>query len=85
MRVRLDQRVDDLDRDRERLVDVERRPANADVERFAIHVLHRDEASAVDLGDFEHRADVRMIERRRRPGFAQQALLGVRVRLGFGR
>src|SRR5205823_12406909 len=42
-------------------------------ESFSFDVLHHNEAAALVLDDFVDRADVRMIQPRRRPGLAHQA------------
>ena len=44
------------------------------LERLALEQLHRDEELAVVLTDLMDRADVRMIERRRRARLAMEAL-----------
>ena len=44
--------------------EIERRPAESDVERLAVDVLHRDVVAAVGFADLVDGADVRMIEGR---------------------
>src|SRR5207249_2942831 len=49
------------------------------LERFAVETLHDDERRAVVFADVIQRADVRVIERRNRLGFALEALAEPRV------
>src|SRR5437899_2153739 len=47
--------------------------------RYAVQVLHRDEALAFVLADFVDRANVRMVQGRGSPRFATEALQSRRV------
>ncbi len=62
------------------LADVQWLPALSTLERFTVHVLHRNEEQAIGLSDFVDRADVGMVQGRGRPGFANKP--GARVRVG---
>ena len=66
--------VDDLQRVADRLVDWERPHArHLFFERAAIHEFHRDDWEPVDLFRAVHVDRVRMVDRRRRAAFAQEA------------
>ena len=78
--VRLVERVADLDRDRQRLVDRERAACRAACgERLAFEILQDEEVDAVLLADVEQRADVRVAERRDRARLALEALAQLRI------
>ena len=44
------------------------------IERLTVDVLHRDERIAIQISDFENRADVRMVDRRCVSGLAYQTV-----------
>ena len=73
-RVSFPKRVRDLARDLERLADIDRSARDSSRESFSFDVLHHDEAAALIFDDFVDRADVRVIQPRRRPGLAHQPL-----------
>ena len=73
-RVRRVERVGDLDRDLEKPLEGRRRPRQEVPKRLAFDELHDDERAPVRLVDVVDRADVRVLERRRRPGLALQSL-----------
>ena len=60
--------------DRHRLGHAQRSPPQALGQRLALQELHGDEQLAAVLADFVDLADVRMIDARRGPGFAPEAL-----------
>ena len=82
--MRFGQCVSDLDGDRQRFGDADLTAMKPRVERLPLDILHRDEEQAVGLGDFIDRADVRMVEGRGGPRFANEPRARVRVgrRLG---
>ena len=75
-RVRRVQRVDDLERDADRVCLRHGRAGDHPVERAALEVLHRDERAAVRLADVVDRADAGMVQRRGRFRFAVEAIAG---------
>ena len=81
--VRLVERVGDLDRDLQRLVERQRtvRSCEARRERLALEILHHEIARALVFADVMDRADVRMIQRRNRACFAFEP----RAQVGIGR
>ena len=68
------QSVGDLSGDGQRFVQAERLPLHSNVKRLAFDVLHDDEAAVVYLANFVDRADVRMVESRRRARFSDKTL-----------
>jgi hypothetical protein len=77
--VRLVERVSDLDRDPQRVVDVERAKFQTSLERFALQELHDQERPAVLVPDVVERADVGMIQLRDRPRLAVEPFAKLRV------
>ena len=76
-RVGAHERAGDLCQDPGRLGELERAALDASGERFAFVAGHRDEVMALPFADFVDGADVRVVERTRCAGLAQQARLGV--------
>ena len=56
--------------------DRQRPPADLSIEGLSLEQLHGDELRALVLVDFVDGADVRMVERRRRPRLAQEPIGG---------
>ena len=71
--MRLDQRRRHLDADVDRRRGVERSASGQVAQRSAIHELVGDEVRAGHVADVVNRDDVRVVQRRRRPGFADEA------------
>ena len=79
--VRPIERITDLDRDRQRLVDRhDRRSRQARRQRLACEVLEDDVVEIAVPADVVNRADVRIVECRNRPRFLLEALTGFSVR-----
>src|SRR5262249_16406100 len=72
-------RVGDFDADSEDLFGVERASRDAMLQRSAVEILHGDEGLMAVFADFVDGADVRMIESRRRLGFAPKAFQRMRI------
>ena len=72
--VRFGQRVGHLRADGDGRRQFEGRLLQAVGKGVAVDILHGDEATAVDFSDFEHRADVGMLQRGRGARFTQQPL-----------
>ena len=72
--VRRLQRVGNLDGQRQQSFHLQRTSPDPLPQRHAIQKLHGDEGSSFVLADLVNRADVGMIQRRRRPRFAPEAL-----------
>ena len=68
------QRLGDLRRQVERGLEIKRAPGDALPQRAPLEQLHHDERPALVLVDVVDGADVRMVQRRRRAGFAAEAL-----------
>ena len=68
------ERVANLKRVVDHLIDAERPVIDSMIERVPFEQLHRDEWRALELVDLVDRADIRMIERRCRARFAHEAL-----------
>ena len=79
--VRRVERVSDLDRNLERLIDLDRPTLDLLVERLAFQVLHDQILGPVLVANVMERADVRMCESGNRFGLALEA----RLQLGIGR
>ncbi len=73
------QRVGDLDAHFDQRVDRERSAVDAPPQRLAADHLHHEERQIAVPPDVEQRADIRMVERGRGPGFALEALEGDRI------
>ena len=73
-RVQRGERGQHAQTDRHRLRRAQRPLSQPLGQRFAFEQLHRDEQPAAVLADFVDLADVRMVDARRRPGLAPQAL-----------
>ena len=71
--MRLGQRRRHLDADVDRRRGVERSASGEVAQRSAVHELIGDEVRARRVADVVNRDDVRVIQRRRRPGFADEA------------
>ena len=65
--------VGDLNREREKIIGVERFAADAVLQRHAIEIFHHDERLTVLLANFVNRADIRMIQSRGSASFATKA------------
>ena len=65
--------IGDLDREGKQDVEIQRTASNRVLQGLAFEELHRDEGAAVLLADVVDGADVRVIERRGRLGFALEA------------
>jgi hypothetical protein len=68
------QRGEHAERDRQRVRDAERAALQAIGQRLALEQLHGDEQRARILADLVDLADVRMVDARRRPRLAPEAL-----------
>ena len=68
------QPVGDLNREIQKVVRPERLIGNPALERLPFEQFHGDEGPAGVLANVVDRADVRMIQRRGRPGLAQKAV-----------
>ena len=79
------ERLHDLDRDPQRLLDGDGPLPDLRPQCLAVDVLHDDEVAALGLGDLVDMADVGVVERRRRPGLADETLVRLFVPLHFGR
>ena len=71
-RVRGVQRVGDLDAHVEQRVEAQRTRGEPILQRRPLQILHDDERSPVLLADVVDRADVRVVQRRRRLRFARE-------------
>jgi hypothetical protein len=67
------ERVGDLQRDPQRLVQRQRAARDALLERLALDELHDEEVAGAGFFEPEQRGDVRMIQRRERLGFTLEA------------
>ena len=85
LRVRRVDRRGNLEREVEHGVDRHRVPADRLGERAPVEQLHGEEALPLALLDRVDRADVRVVQRRRRARLAQEALDGGRRRRQLGR
>ena len=77
--MRFGERVDDLQRELERLIERKRAPAHEFFQRLAVDVLHHEEEHIFDFIDFVDRADVRMIDGGRGASFSQEPGAGFLV------
>ena len=68
------QRISDLDGERQQSVHLQRATSNALPQCHAIQKLHGDERLPIMLTNLVNRADVGMIQRRRRPRLPPEAL-----------
>src|SRR3954469_5424922 len=74
--VRRVERIGDLDAGVEQAVEHHRRARDHAVERCALELLHADEPLTIGFVDLVNGADIRMIERRSRTGFALETFEG---------
>ena len=74
VRMSFRQSVGDLSGDGQRFGQAERLTPHSNVKRLAFDVLHDDEAAVVHFANFVDRADVRMVEGRRRAPFSDKTL-----------
>ena len=74
------QRVGNLDPDVEQRIQAERAGGKPILQRRALQVLHDDERTPVLLADVMDGADVRVVQRRRRPRFTRESAQCVRIR-----
>ena len=79
LRVRRIEAVGDLDADLQELRDLDGPGGDAVLERLALEQLHGDERPTLELADVVDRADVGMIERRRRARLAAEPLDRLRI------
>src|SRR6516165_11937853 len=73
------ERVSDLNRALECLIERERTFLQSELERLALEILHDQERRPVLLADVIQRADVGMIELRDRAGLAVESLAELRI------
>ena len=73
------QRVGNLDPDVEQRIHAERAGGEPILQRRALQVLHDDERTPVLLADVVDGADVRVVQRRRRPRFARESAQCLRI------
>ena len=66
-----------LDAEIDQLIDIERPLADHRRQLAAIEIGHHNESLAVDFIDFVDRANIGVVQRRRRSGFAKESGLGV--------
>ena len=79
-RVRDDQGLGDIRDERKRLARVHRSPVQPARQRLPFHILHDDAGASLGVDvDVVDRADTGMVERRGRPGLADETPLGARV------
>jgi len=77
--VRLVERVGDLHRNRQRLIERKRALLQSLGERHALQVLHDQEVGRMLVPDVVQRADVRMVQRGDRASFVLESLAKLRV------
>ena len=77
--VRRLERVGDLDRERQQLIDLERAPADPMLQRRPVEELHDEERAAVLLADIVNGADVGVIQRRRGACLAAESRQGLGI------
>ncbi len=65
--------VGDFDSDRQQSLSFERTARNAVLQRHPVQKFHGDERLIIVFADFVDRADVGMVQCRRRPGFKAEA------------